>query len=133
MKELVKVYQDRGTEFIEDLYKFDNYILEDFVQMRTMNREINEYKTENDLVMQLAREAQKIGMNLAPGTQFSFYKTNEGYKLVEQVMHLDEIDIKYHWDVINNLLKKFGLVQYVKKKPPLTVKDRKQRMLLDFI
>jgi DNA polymerase I len=120
-------------EFIKDLYKFDNYILEDFVQMRTMNREINEYKTENDLVMQLAREAQKIGMNLAPGTQFSFYKTNEGYKLVEQVMHLDEIDIKYHWDVINNLLKKFGLVQYVKKNPPLTVKDRKQRMLLDFI
>ena len=120
-------------EFINDLYKFENYVLEDFVQMRTMNRELNEYKTENDLVMQLAREALKINMKLAPGTQFSFYKTNEGYKLMEQVQHLDEIDIKYHWDMISNLLKKFGLVHYIKKKAPLTVKDRKQRMLLDFI
>ena len=120
-------------EFINDLYKFENYVLEDFVQMRTMNRELNEYKTENDLVMQLAREAMKINMKLAPGTQFSFYKTNAGYKLMEQVEHLDEIDIKYHWDMISNLLKKFGLTHYVRKKAPLTVKDRKQRMLLDFI
>ena len=29
----------------------ENYVLEDFVQMRTMNREMNEYKTENDLIM----------------------------------------------------------------------------------
>ena len=43
-----------------------------------MNREMNEYKTENDLIMQLAREAIKINMKLSPGTQFSFYKTNEG-------------------------------------------------------
>ena len=94
---------------------------------------MNEYKTENDLIMQLAREAIKINMKLSPGTQFSFYKTNEGYKLMEQVKSLNEIDVRYHWDVINNLLIKFGLESYVTKKPPITVMDKKQRQLLDFI
>tara|TARA_Y100001963_G_scaffold146264_1_gene220976 strand:+ start:14 stop:2248 length:2235 start_codon:yes stop_codon:yes gene_type:complete len=122
-----------SEEFIKDLYNMENYVLEDFVQMRTMNREMNEYKTENDLIMQLAREAIKINMKLSPGTQFSFYKTNEGYKLMEQVKSLNEIDVRYHWDVINNLLIKFGLKSYVTKKPPITVMDKKQRQLLDFI
>ena len=36
--------------------------------------------------------------------------------------HLDEIDIKYHWDMISNLLKKFGLVHYIKKKALLQSK-----------
>ena len=120
-------------EFIKDLYNMENYVLEDFVQMRTMNREMNEYKTENDLIMQLAREAIKINMKLSPGTQFSFYKTNEGYKLMEQVKDLTELDVRYHWDVINNLLHKFGLEHYITKKPPITVMDKKQRQLLDFI
>jgi len=122
-----------SEEFIKDLYNMENYVLEDFVQMRTMNREMNEYKTENDLIMQLAREAIKINMKLSPGTQFSFYKTNEGYKLMEQVKDLTELDVRYHWDVINNLLHKFGLEHYITKKPPITVMDKKQRQLLDFI
>ena len=122
-----------SEEFIKDLYNMENYVLEDFVQMRTMNREMNEYKTENDLIMQLAREAIKINMKLSPGTQFSFYKTNEGYKLMEQVKDLTELDVRYHWDVINNLLHKFGLEHYITKKPPITVVDKKQRQLLDFI
>ena len=120
-------------DFISDLYEFENYVLEDFVQMRTMNQELKEYKSENDLIMQLAREAIKINIALGPGTQFSFYKTNVGYKLMQQVKNLSEIDVKYHWDVINNLLSKFGLEHYIKKKPPITMVDKKQRQLLDFI
>ena len=120
-------------EFIKDLYNMENYVLEDFVQMRTMNREMSEYKTQNDLIMQLAREALKINMKLSPGTQFSFYKANDGYKLMEQVHSLNEIDVRYHWDVINTLLQKFGLENHITKKPPITVMDKKQRQLLDFI
>ena len=120
-------------DFIKDLYEFENYVLEDFVQMRTMNQELKEYKSENDLIMQLAREAIKINIALGPGTQFSFYKTNSGYKLMQQVESLSEIDVKYHWDVINNLLRKFGLEHYIKKDPPITMVDKKQRQLLDFI
>jgi DNA polymerase elongation subunit (family B) len=120
-------------EFIDDLYDFKNYELEDFVQMRTMNKEINDYKTENDLIMQLAREAQKINMTIAPGTTFSFFKTNEGYKLSQQVDNIDDIDIKYHWDIISSLLQKFGLSNHMRRKPPITTMDTKQRQLLDFI
>ncbi|HAT66354.1 MAG TPA: hypothetical protein DCS66_17455, partial [Flavobacteriaceae bacterium] len=64
---------------------------------------------------------------------FSFYKTNEGYKLVEQVKHLDDIDIKYHWNIITSLMKKFSLQQWIKKKVPLTVLDKKQQSLMEFV
>jgi len=121
------------TEFIDDLYNFKNYELEDFVQMRTMNKEITEYKTENDLIMQLAREAQSINMKLRPGTTFSFFKTNDGFKLTEQVNDIDDIDIKYHWNIASLLLQKFGLENYMKRNPPITVTDAKQRQLLEFI
>ena len=119
--------------FIEDLYNFDNYELEDFVQMRTMNKEINEYKAENDLIMQLAREAQTINIKLGPGTTFNFFKTNDGYKLTQQVSLMSDIDIKYHWNIVSSLLQKFGLENYMKRNPPITVIDTKQRQLLDFI
>ena len=46
---------------------------------------------------------------------------------------IDDIDIKYHWNIISNLLQKFDLAQWVNKKPPLTALDRKQQSLLEFV
>jgi hypothetical protein len=46
---------------------------------------------------------------------------------------IDDIDIKYHWNIISNLLQKFDLSQWVNKKPLITVLDRKQQSLLEFI
>ena len=120
-------------DFIKDLYEFDNYILEDFLQMRTMNKDIKDYKSENDLVVQLAKEAITIKMEVRAGTTFSFYKSNAGYKLEQQVSKVEEIDMKYHWQIINNLLKKFRLEDWVRKSPSITVIDKKQRQLMDFV
>ena len=72
-------------------------------------------------------------MRTGPGTTFYYYKTKEGYKLEETVESLNEIDIKYHWDIINNLLKKFSLESCIRKKPDITVVDRKQKSLLEFV
>jgi len=35
--------------------------------------------------------------------------------------------------MISGLLEKFGLKEYVKKKPPLTVIDKSQKSLLEFV
>tara|TARA_R110000744_G_scaffold2344_14_gene9573 strand:+ start:1792 stop:4020 length:2229 start_codon:yes stop_codon:yes gene_type:complete len=121
------------AEFVASLYKIDNYKLEDFVQMRTMNQKIEDYKTSNDLIVQLATQAKEYGMDVRPGTTFSYYKTTEGYKLSSTVDNLDDIDVVYHWNMISALLDKFGLKDYVKKKPPLTLIDKKQKSLLEFV
>ena len=98
-----------------------------------MNRNIEDYVGENDLIVQLAKQGKKLGMRTGPGTTFYYYKTKEGYKVEESVESLGEIDIKYHWDIINNLLKKFSLDSWIRKKPNLTVVDRNQQSLLEFV
>lgn len=122
-----------NAEFVEDLYDFDNYVLEDFLQTRSMNRNIGDYVGENELVVQLAKQGEKLGMRTGPGTTFYYYKAKDGYLLEESVESLNQIDIKYHWDIINNLLKKFGLETWIRKKPDITVVDRNQQSLLEFV
>ena len=121
------------SEFITSLYSIDNYKLSDFMQMRSMNQKLEQYKSANDLVVQLANQAKENGMDVRPGVTFSYYKTTEGYKLESLVEDIGEIDIVYHWNMISGLLDKFGLQEYVKKKPPLTVIDKKQKSLLEFV
>ena len=122
-----------NAEFVEDLYDFDNYVLEDFLQTRSMNRNIGDYVGENELVVQLAKQGEELGMRTGPGTTFYYYKAKDKYLLEESVESLNQIDIKYHWDIINNLLKKFGLETWIRKKPSITVVDRNQQSLLEFV
>ena len=46
---------------------------------------VQNYKTANDLVVQLATQAKELGMDVRPGAVFSYYKTNSGYKLEQNV------------------------------------------------
>ena len=119
--------------FIKDLYDFDNYEVSDFVQARSMNQALADYKNKNDLVVQLATKAKSIGQEVKIGSTFYYYKTIGGVELEGYVDTIDDIDIKYHWNIISNLLQKFDLVQWVNKKPPLTTLDRKQQSLLEFV
>ena len=124
-----KVNQD----FIKDLYDFENYEVDDFLQSRTMNQNIADYKNENDLVVQLATKAKAEGQKVKIGSSFYYYKTNGGVELEGNVDNIDDIDIKYHWNIISNLLQKFQLNQWINKKPPITALDRKQQSLLEFV
>ena len=57
-----------------------------------------------------------------------------GSKLVEQLVNNKiDLDVKYHWDIISSLLNKFQLEDWVKKNPPLTLIDRKQQTLMEWI
>ena len=52
---------------------------------------------------------------------------------METIDSLEEIDITYYWDTISTLLQKFTLKDWMKKKPPLTLLDKKQQSLMEYI
>jgi len=122
-----------SMSFIDKLYNLDEYVLEDFIMRRSTNRGYDDYKSETDLTVQLMNLGKQIGMEPAEGTTYFYAKTKEGYRLKEQIKSIDEIDITYYWDTISNLLIKFGLKEYVKKKPPITMLDKKQQVLAEWI
>ena len=119
--------------FIDSLYDVSAYELSDFVMRRSMGRKKSEYKSETDLIMNLIRQGEAIGIEASEGTTYYYIKTNEGYKLESTVSDNEEVDIRYYWDIISNLLDKFTLREWVKKKPPITVLDKKQQSLAEWI
>ena len=135
LNKLIEARLDNSVSapFIKDLYDFENYEVKDFVQARSMNQALKEYKNENDLVVQLATKAIEEGQEVKIGSTFYYYKTNSGVELEGKIENIDDIDIKYHWNVISSLLQKFNLNEWVNKKPPITTLDRKQQSLLEFI
>ncbi len=119
--------------FIEDLYSLDAYVLDDFVMRKSQGREKDEYKSETDLIMKLIEQGEQIGMTPAQGTTYYYCKTLEGYKLKDSIEDIEEIDIRYYWDTISGLLQKFKLNEWVRKKPPITVIDKKQQSLMEWL
>ena len=121
------------NRFIEDLYSLEAYTLDDFVMRKSQGREKDEYKSETDLIMKLIEQGEQIGMTPAQGTTYYYCKTLEGYKLKETIKDIEEIDIRYYWDTISGLLQKFTLNEWVRKKPPITVLDKKQQSLMEWL
>ena len=121
------------NKFIEDLYSLEAYTLDDFIMRKSQGREKDEYKSETDLIMKLIEQGEQIGMTPAQGTTYYYCKTLEGYKLKETIKDIEEIDIRYYWDTISGLLQKFKLNEWVRKKPPITVLDKKQQSLMEWL
>ena len=44
-----------------------------------------------------------------------------------------ELDVRYYWDIVSRLLDKFGLKHLVRKNPPLTILDKSQKSLMEFV
>jgi len=122
-----------NNDFVDKLYDLEEYILEDFIMRRSMNRGYDDYKSDTDLMVNLMNQGKEVGIEPSEGTTFFYAKTKEGYKLKETIKSIEEIDITYYWDTVSNLLKKFGLEDCVKKKPPLTMLDKKQQSLAEWI
>ena len=62
-----------------------------------------------------------------------YYKTKDGYKIAELTDGKAELDVRYYWDIVSRLLDKFGLKHLVRKNPPLTILDKKQKSLMEFV
>ena len=98
-----------------------------------MNRNKTDYKSKNDLIMQLINQGENIGIEPVIGTTYEFYKTKNGYRIAQLVHNKIDLDVKYHWNIITTLLAKFQLDEWCKKNPPLTLIDRHQKSLIEFI
>tara|TARA_R110002020_G_scaffold282442_3_gene498132 strand:+ start:223 stop:2445 length:2223 start_codon:yes stop_codon:yes gene_type:complete len=119
--------------FIAKLYDLKEYELEDFVMRKSQGRTKDAYKSETDLILKLIAMGESIGIEPTEGTTYFYVKAKEGYKLESMVKDIDDIDITYYWDTISTLLHKFQLSDWVRKKPPLTLLDKKQKDLLEWL
>jgi len=119
--------------FIDELYNFDDLPMETFIQRRTLNRKFEDYKSETDMMIPLVKQGIEVGIQPEIRTTYNYYKTKEGYKIEQLVESKTDLDVAYYWSIVTKLLDKFGLAHYVKKKPPLTLLDRKQQSLMEWV
>ena len=121
------------TAFVDDLYDFDSLDMEIFMQRRTLNRKLEDYKSTTDMMLTLCEQGSTVGIEPRPRTQYDYYKTKDGYRIKELVESKTELDVRYYWDIVSGLLRKFGLEREIKKNPPLTILDKSQKSLMEWI
>ena len=119
--------------FSDELYNFDDLPMETFIQRRTLNRKFEDYKSETDMMIPLVKQGIEVGIQPEIRTTYEYYKTKDGYRIKEIVNSKTDLDVSYYSNIVTKLLDKFGLAHYVKKKPPLTLLDRKQQSLMDWV
>ena len=124
---------NKTTTLVEEVYDFDDLPMEEFLQRRRLNRKLKDYKSETDMMISLAEQGESIGIKALPMTTYEYYKTKDGYKIKELTGGKSELDVRYYWDIVSRLLEKFGLKHLVRKHPPLTILDKKQRSLMEFV
>ena len=122
-----------NTTFIDELYDFDSLPMETFLQRRTLNQKISDYKSTTDMMLKLADQGVGVGIQPEVRTTYEYYKTKDGYRIKEIVESKSELDVRYYWDIVSNLLNKFGLSSNIKKNPPLTLLDKKQKSIMEWI
>ena len=119
--------------FIDELYNFDDLPMETFIQRRTLNRKFEDYKSETDMMIPLVKQGIEVGIQPEIRTTYEYYKTKDGYRIKELVKSKTDLDVSYYWNIVTKLLDKFGLAHFVKKKPPLTLLDRSQQSLMEWV
>ena len=124
---------NKTTTLVEEVYDFDDLPMEEFLQRRRLNRKLKDYKSETDMMIGLAEQGESIGIKALPMTTYEYYKTKDGYKIKELTGGKSELDVRYYWDIVSRLLEKFGLKHLVRKHPPLTILDKKQKSLMEFV
>ena len=119
--------------FIDDIYDFDSLPMETFLQRRTLNRKIEDYKSETDMMLPLVKQGEEIGIEPEIKTTYEYYKTKDGYRLKQIVESKTDLDVRYYWNIVSKLLDKFGLKHKIKKDVPLTLLDKKQKSLMEWL
>ena len=98
-----------------------------------MNKKLSDYVSETDMMITLATQGESIGIKPLPMTTYEYYKTKDGYKIAELTESKSELDVRYYWDIVSRLLEKFGLKHLIRKNPTLTILDKKQKSLMEFV
>ena len=107
--------EDNIKKILNQILKIDQYDLNDFILRTTLHKKMNEY-SKGSLQTKLGKQAQLLGIDVIPGTQFEYMKVLEGYRIAQHIKSIKEIDYKYYTKIIEKLIINFGYEQELKTK-----------------
>ena len=85
------------------------------------------------MMIPLVKQGIEIGIEPEIKTTYEYYKTKDGYRIEQLVESKTDLDVKYYWNIVSKLLDKFGLKHMIKKDVPLTLLDKKQKSLMEWV
>ena len=94
-------------KIINQVLKMDQYDISDFTLRTTLYKKMNEY-SKGSLQVKLGKQAQLLGIEVIPGTQIEYVKVDGGYRIVQYIKSINELDIKYYEKIISKLITNFG-------------------------
>lgn len=93
---------------IREIIDINQYEISDLILRTNLNKPIDHY-TKTSLWGKLITQKQAIGITPESGSYIEYVKCREGYRILETVNHIREIDKKYYEGVISKLVNRFNL------------------------
>jgi DNA polymerase elongation subunit (family B) len=102
-------------KILNQVLKMDQYDLDDFNLRTTLHKKLSQY-SKGSLQTKLGNQLQLLGIDVIPGTQVEYVKVSDGYRIVQYVKSINEIDMKYYTKIIEKLIINLGFEQELKTK-----------------
>jgi DNA polymerase I len=107
-------------KILNQVLKMDQYDITDFTLRTTIHKKLNTYSKgslqKGSLQVKLGKQAELLGIEVIPETQFEYMKVLEGYRIAQHIKSIKEIDMKYYTKIIEKLIINFGYEQELKTK-----------------
>ena len=100
--------KDNIKTTLNQILKMDQYELKDFVLRTTIHKQLKQY-SKGSLQVKLGNQTELYGIEVIPGTQIEYVKVNDGYKIIQHIKSVKEIDLNYYNKIISKLIINFGL------------------------
>ena len=94
-------------KIINQVLKMEQYDLSDFILRTTIHKKLSQY-SKGSLQVKLGKQTELYGIEVNPGTQVEYIKVGDGYRIIQYVKSINEIDIKYYTKIIEKLIINFG-------------------------
>jgi DNA polymerase I len=98
---------------LNQVLKMDQYDISDFTLRTTIHKNLSQY-SKGSLQVKLGKQTEILGIEVIPGTQVEYVKVLDGYRIVQHLKSVKEIDMKYYTKVIEKLINNFGFEQELK-------------------
>jgi DNA polymerase I len=92
---------------INQVLKMDQYDISDFTLRTTIHKKLKEY-SKGSLQVKLGKQTELYGIEIIPGTQIEYVKVENGYRIIQYIKSINELDIKYYEKIISKLITNFG-------------------------
>lgn len=102
-------------KILNQILKINQYDLDDFNLRTTLHKKLSQY-SKGSLQTKLGNQLQLLGIDVIPGTQVEYVKVSDGYRIVQYVKSINEIDMKYYTKIIEKLIINLGFEQELKTK-----------------